>query len=204
MGGYGQTSQESSSYTPAQEKWMSQALDVYGPQLGQNPNVYQGQRVADFSPLQEGVFDFADSGGFITTPEQTQSYFKGTIADPATKQFQEVVNPTIKEAYSGPGYWGSARANAQVDASKDLADSLNTEWARLNWDVNQANKQGALTQYDLGTQQQVQRQQQLDTAMQKFAEENQITDPRNLEILMSLLGMNYSSGSSDGFNISFS
>ena len=186
----------STSYLPKQRKTLEKAIDLYTPQLGVNANVYQGQRVADFGGLQKGVFDFATNGGFRTTPEQTQQYFTDVIKNPYTKQYKETVNPAIKEAFSGPGYWGSARATAEAKGAQDLADTLNTEWGALNWDVMEANKQGALTEFELGNAQQVQSQNEINAAMQKFAEENEITDPRNLEILMQLLGLNYSKSTS--------
>lgn len=43
---------------PKQSQYLNQSLDLYGKQLGQN-NVYQGNRVADFSGLQTGVLNAA-------------------------------------------------------------------------------------------------------------------------------------------------
>jgi hypothetical protein len=172
-----------------QKKYFNQAMDLYGPELGQNNNVYQGQRVAPFSDLQNKVFDFANNGGFNTSQSQTNDYFKNTIKDPATKSFNESTMPAVKEAFSGPGYWGSARAKSEVKANKDLNDYLNTANANLNWNVQQANKAGAQDEYALGQVQQSQQQNELNAKIQKFAEDNQITDPTNLSIIMSLLGM---------------
>jgi hypothetical protein len=188
------TSTSTQYMNPQQQKYFSQALDMYGGQLGKN-NVYQGQRVASFSPLQNSVFDFANSGGFITSPEQTRQYFDSTIKNPAITNYQNITAPGVKEAYAGPGYWGSARAGAERGAAQDLTNQLNADWANLNWNVQQANKQGAKDMYDVGSMQQQQEQNMLNAAMQKFAEENQITDPTNLAVLMDLLGMKSSSSS---------
>ena len=174
--------------TPQQQKYFTQALDLYGGQLGKN-NVYQGQRIADFSPLQNKIFDFANQGGFVTSPEQTKEYFDTTIKNPAIKTYQDITAPAIKEAYSGPGYWGSARAGAEVQGAQDLRNQLNTDWGNLNWNVQQANKAGALQQFGLGQVQQAKEQAEINAEMQKFFEENQITDPTSMEILMRLLGM---------------
>jgi hypothetical protein len=204
MGGGGQTesSSKSTSYTPEQRKGIKQALGVYAPTLGQGMNVFQGQRIADPSQAQTDAYSFANKGGFIKTPEQTQDYFTNVIKNPAMKNYQEITNPAVKEAYSGAGYWGNARAGAEAKAGQDFADTLNTEWGKLNWDVQEANKQGAVQQAALGSQEQAQRQAEINAKMQKFEEEGLLTDPTNMQILLSLLGMNFSSskGSSSGFN----
>lgn len=48
--------------------------------------------------------------------------------------------------------------------------------------------------FGLGSAEQQQRQVELDTAMQKFAEQNRITNPEDLAVIMGLLGMNYTTG----------
>jgi hypothetical protein len=179
--------------TELQKNYIDKAINLYGAELGQNDKVYQGQRVADFTDLQNKVFDFADNGGFVRTPEQTDSYFASVIKNPFLKNYNEVTNPAVKEAFSGPGYWGSGRAAAEAKSGQDLADNLNSQYAQLRWDVDEANKQGAQQQMSLGSMQQQQQQNQIAASMQKFTEENQITDPQNLSVLMSLLGMNLQS-----------
>lgn len=205
MGGGGKesSSQQSTSYTPEQREGQKAMFAAYLPTIGKNNNVFQGERVAGFNPSQTKVFDFANQGGFRTTPNQVQDYFTNTIKNPAVKQYNEIVSPAVKEAYSGPGYWSSARAKAEADASKDLADNLNTEWGKLNWDTLNANRQGALQEYQLGEAQQKQKQNEIDAAMNKFKEEGLLTDPVNTEILLSLLGMNYSTSkqSSSGWDV---
>lgn len=187
------SSSTTNTKTKLQNEYIDKAINLYGPELGQNNNVYDGQRVADFTDMQNKVFDFADNGGFIRTPEQTDSYFASAIKNPSLKNYNEITNPAVKEAFSGPGYWGSGRAGAEAKAGQDLADNLNTQYAQLRWDVDEVNKQGAQQQMSLGSMQQQQKQNQIAADMQKFAEENQITDPQNLSILMSLLGMNVQS-----------
>lgn len=176
--------------TPKQKSYLDKAIDLYGSQLGKNNTTYLGNRVADFNPIQNKVFDFANNGGFITTPQQTADYFNSTVKTPTLKNLNETVLPAVKEAFSGPGYWGSGRANAEVKAATDTADKLNTAWGNLNWDTQQANKQGAKDMYQVGSTQQQQAQNQINADMARFAEQNQITDPESLNILMSLMGMN--------------
>lgn len=190
------TSSTTVSKTPQQQKYITEAIDLYGPTLGEGPQVYQGPRVAPFSPLQKGVFDFADQGGFMTNPQQLADYYRDVFKLPAEYEFSRETLPAIKEAYSGPGYWGSGRAESEVLAKSDLANELRSRWGELNWDVLEANRQGAIQQFGLGGAQQEQEQNEIGAAMQKFAEENQLTNPENLAILMSLLGMDISSTTS--------
>lgn len=56
---------------------------------------------------------------------------------------------------------------------------------------------GGLNQiFGFGQAEQTQAQMELQDEIMRFAEENQITDPENLEILLTLLGMNFSSSTS--------
>lgn len=60
-----------------------------------------------------------------------------------------------------------------------------------------ASKISGLSQlFGFGQAEQTQAQVELQDEIMRFAEENQITDPENLEILLTLLGMNFSRGSS--------
>lgn len=194
----GSSEQRGTSYTPEQAKWLGKSLDVYGPQLGKGANVYQGPRVAPTTKSQKDIFDFAEGGGFVTSPESTEKYFQNVIRAPTMKGLREDVIPGVKEAYSGPGYWGTSRAKAEAKATEDTMTDLNTARSNLYWDVGQANKQGALQQLGVGGAQQAQSQDVINAKIQKFAEENAITDPQNLHILMNLLGigMSTTSGSS--------
>jgi len=177
------------SYLPSQAGGVNRAIATYLPTLGKGANIFPGQRVAGLTPSQKSVFDFAEGGGFVTSPEATEQYFQNVVKAPTMKSLREDVIPSVKEAYSGPGYWSSARAKAESKATEDTMANLNTARNQLFWDVGQANKQGALQQLGVGTAEQAYNQDVINAEMQKFAQENQITDPENLNILMQLLGM---------------
>ena len=49
--------------------------------------------------------------------------------------------------------------------------------------------------FGIGSAQQTQQQAELQAQILKFAEDNQLTDPENLSILMTLLGLNYQTSS---------
>jgi len=178
----------STSYIPSQKKGITTAIDTYMPTLGQGQPSYSGQRVAGFSPLQQEVFQQAGTNMFMT-PEQTEDYYKKTIHDPAIKQFGDEVAPAIREEYAGPGYWSSARANAVADARADLDTALSSQRADLMWNTKQSNNALLPVIYSFGEAQQQQQQQQINAMMQQFVEENRLTNPEDMEILLSLFGI---------------
>ena len=257
--------QVSESKTPRQKQELDKAFDVYGPTLGQPPEIYPESRVAPFSDLQQksltGADRFVDyfstpekvgtplfeetgqatkglltgeTGGKPFEREQVEDYFKGAIYEPTMKTFREDVIPGIEESHAGPGFFGSARSHELSEAHKDVADWLGTQRTGLEWDVLQSNqalaegkasrslatlgpamaygqvpaqeiqnnlkiaaqKIGGLNQlFGFGQAEQTQEQAQLLDYIMRYAEENHITDPENLQILLELLGMNFSSGS---------
>lgn len=250
---------ESTSYTPKQKKYLHKALDVYGGQLGQGENIYQGLRVAPMSEQQKGLMGtstgylnaFAPGGDMPLygdlqttlsntlagrtgaqpiTQQQTSDYFSRVYEKPTAKTWAEDIKPGIEEQYAGPGYWGSARAGAVTKGAQDMADWLGEQRGQVSWDVLQANRQaqesiaqrqlsatepamraaqlptqearqrlaGAQGVYGMLGQEQAQRQAEINASVQKFAEENRITSQEDMQILLTLLGMNYSSAESRG------
>ena len=260
--------QVSDSKTPAQRSAIDKVIAQYLPQLGQGADIFPGDRVTPFTPLQQssltGAGSFVDyfsqpetagtplfnetgaatkgilSGETGAQPigkQNVADYFQGAIYDPTMKNLRQDVIPGIAESYAGPGFWGSARSHEQSKAYTDTADTLNTQRAGLEWDAEMynrgiaeskagrtlaaipqamaygqvpaqeiknnleiaASKLGGLgTIFGFGQAEQTQAQAQLQDEIMRFAEENQITDPENLEILLALLNMGYSSGSGSG------
>lgn len=274
MGGGGSSSSRTTSTAkdPEQTKWLREALSIYGPTLGQNENVWQGQRVSPLTDIQQqaitgaGTFAeyfstpqqagtplFQETGeaarGLLTgetgaqkiTQPQVEEYFTETLYNPTMRNLREDVLPGIDESYAGPGYFGSARSHARQEAMQDTSDYLTQQRAALNWDVLQRNQEldearaartlaavpqgmafgqvpaqeiqnnlqiaaqqiGGLNDiFGIGSVEQTQQQRELEAEIMKFAEENAITDPENLSILLTLLGMNFSTsrGKSSGWN----
>jgi len=251
--------------TPEQKAELARALKLYGPTLGKNENVWQGERVTPFTPLQShAVSGAANYTDFLSTPQtvgtplfdqtgkataslldgtmgaqkitdqQVQDYFTQKHYTPAMTALREDINPLIDEAYAGPGFFGSARSHERAEAAKDTQARLAEEWAGLNWNVTQQNqvideakanralstltpamqygqipaqeirnniqiaaeKIGGLNNlFGFGAKEQTQEQMELEAEITKFAEENQITDPDNLAIMLTLLGLNFQTSS---------
>ena len=77
---------------------------------------------------------------FEITPETTEEYYQQAIKAPLMKEWQETVEPMIREAYAGPGYYGSARAGAQAKGAETLATTLGAQRATLAYQDEQARR----------------------------------------------------------------
>lgn len=245
---------QTSPFIAGETAFKKKALDVYGPTLGQGQVGFPGERVAPLTPTQTQATDvqgFLDqfapyrdmpmfgegqaalsgilagkTGAAPITPEATEQYISGAIADPRRKAFERFERPAIREEFAGPGFWGSARAKAVGERSQEMEDWIGEMGAQTRWDVEQANRQieeakagralaaieparayageptreatarlaGRAGVFGLSAEQQTQQQRQINAAIQTFAEEQRITDPENLEILMALLNMQPTGG----------
>jgi len=160
------------------------------------------------------------SGATPYTAEGIENFYQSNIAQPATQQFQEFTKPEIREAFAGPGFWGSARATEQSRGAQDLSRFLGEQKSELTFEAEQANKgfqesaanralsgiqaqnqfarqPGDINQQNIQTRGQIaqlsgvsqqQAQNEINASIQKFAEENRLTNPEDMQILMQLLG----------------
>jgi len=226
--------------------------DVYGPTIGKGQNVYGDPRVAGLNPYQEQAMDLGGFAGQFTPGStipmygQTGTALSGLLAGemgaepyssadvnrfyqeayekPAWQDWQSQIQPAVREAYAGPGFWSTGRMNAEVESAQDVQDWLGEMRGGLDWQAIQANKalqesaanralsavgagmeygqiptQTALAQlagrgemYNLASMEQMQEQREIDAAIQRFIEENRLTDPENMAILEALMNMQFS------------
>ena len=256
-GSFGTSSSSSSSksYLPEQAKWLTNILSQYGPQVGTGANVYQGKRVAGMTPGQQAATNvggweqylqpgympgYGSTGQALTnilsgemgaepySQSDVDTLFKTAYQRPAEYQWQKTTLPSIREAYSGPGFWSTSRMEAERQGAEDMGNWLGQQYGNLTWNTDQANKalqearagralsavplgmeystlptnqaitalQGREQMFNVASPAQQQQQNEINAAMQKFAEENQITDPEILNVMMQLLGMQYQSSKS--------
>jgi len=78
---------------------------------------------------------------YEVTPETTEQYYQQAIKAPMMKEWREIAEPAIREAYTGPGYWGSARAEAQARGAETLATELGSKRAELSYQDEMARRQ---------------------------------------------------------------
>ena len=72
--GFKGSSSKTTSYLPSQAKGVNAVVNTYLPTLGQNNNVWQGDRVADLTDLQKSILSSA--GNFTSifgTPQNSTS-----------------------------------------------------------------------------------------------------------------------------------
>lgn len=81
-------------------------------------------------------------------PEATEQYFEQAVRPEMMREFEQVTLPTLRTAYSGPGYWGSARAGAETKAGSDLAYNLAKSKADLLYKDEQARRDLAESAYE--------------------------------------------------------
>jgi hypothetical protein len=74
-------------------------------------------------------------------PETTEQYYQKSVKAPAMQEWEEIVEPGIREQFAGPGYWGSARAQAQQQGSEHLATELGSKRAELYYADEMARRQ---------------------------------------------------------------
>ncbi len=161
--------QQTSPFIAGETEFKKKALDIYGPTLGQGQTSFAGERVAPLTPTQTQATDvqgfleqfspyrdmpmFGEgqaalsgilagrTGAAPITPEATEQYIEGAIADPRRKAFERFERPGIREEFAGPGFWGSARAKAVGERSQEMEDWIGQMGAQTRWDVEQANRQ---------------------------------------------------------------
>lgn len=243
---------QTAPFTGTQQNVLDTALNLYTPQLG-SYQPYQGDRVAGMTGTQTqalgGAGDFLNqfsayrdiplygeggsalqgllsgqTGAKPISPEISSQFFSEMYEQPARQRYAEFGRPAIKEAYSGPGYWSSARAGAEAKGARDLGDWLGGKQGEFMWNVEQSNRaieeakagralsavgqlpgyatlpttearnrlSGRAGVFDFAGAEQNQRQAEINAAMQSFADEFRIADPGTMDMLMRLLGFEYS------------
>ena len=236
MGGGKDTETTTISMTPEQQAASSRLVKKYGGQIGEY-NAYQGDRLAPFSNLQQdvlsGVAEFQQNdiplhsetgtatkgllegtiGGQRLGDADVSDYFNRVYRDPAMFSLKNEINPAIDESFAGPGFFGSARSNARVDAAQDTQRMLSEQRGAINWaaltqnqalDEARANRtlatlpagmrfgteelQVARQLFGFGQIEQSQEQRALEAEFARFLDKNRITDPETINILMTALG----------------
>lgn len=73
-------------------------------------------------------------------PETTEQFYQKGMRDPTLREWRDTTLPTIEEQYSGPGYWGSARADAVSKSLEDVNADLAAQRATLYYGDEQARR----------------------------------------------------------------
>ena len=121
--------------------------DLSVPELGQESSYF-----SDVSDIQKSLAQArADISkpAYEINPQTTMDEFQKMYAQPESQQFENVVKPGINQSYAGPGYWGSARANAVSNAMQGLATTEGQQFGALEQKDIDAQRTAALQQQSL-------------------------------------------------------
>lgn len=121
-------------------------------------------------------------------------YWSSARAGAVQRSAQDLGN-TLTQQKAGLD-WNVLQQNQAIEQQK-VANALTASGQAMNYGqmpTQEAANRASVAQgiYGMGSQEQAQRQAELDTNLQKFIEQNRLSDPESIAILMSLLGMNYS------------
>lgn len=196
------------TYTGTQKTILDKLTEIYSPYIGagtlgglsdleqksldmlQNANIW-----GDLQTAGQGLLS-GTTGAQTTSSEDAAKAFGSIVETPTMKSWSETWKPEVEEQFSGPGYWGGARAQAVSDKAGDVADWLGTQRAQWMWDTEQSNKEieeakagralSAMTAVPSGLSQWTGTLFGTGAAAREI--ENQITDPNVMEVLQLILG----------------
>lgn len=159
IGGGGNKSSSKPVQVPTQTTSQLEALDILGKKIKEGLTsgvpAYPGNmyvpRTTEESSYFASVPGLANEVGamranlgdvaWLQDPAKLEEFYQRSIRDPAMYEFENITKPLIQEQYAGPGYWGSARANAVSEAGQELAMSLAASKAKLAWEDELAYRQ---------------------------------------------------------------
>lgn len=115
--------------TPAQQTGFLQNFDPQRQRLFDQWTQQVGQNNLAQNPLYQGAVGNLQSSPYAKPfdPSQYNQYFQQGVADPAMKQYNEQILPSIKSKYHSPhGIYGSALNQAINQSASDLSGNLNS------------------------------------------------------------------------------
>lgn len=144
-------------WTGKQRKLFSSMYPILSEGLTEGVNEYPGNLYVERTPEEEAYLSKIPTlanevasirsglgkSTYTDLPQDIESYYQQYIRDPYMYEFENVTLPGTKEAYVGPGYWGSARAGGVANAWERLGLTLGKEKANLYWTERQAERQAA-------------------------------------------------------------
>jgi len=143
-------------YTPEQQEMMTALGIQIKPGVEGNVPAYPGQMFTPQTPEETAYFQSVSGGqsarqeaidkmlsgkpAYDITPETTEELYQAGVKAPMMQEYKEITEPAIRESFAGPGYWGSARAEAQVTGAEHLATTLGAKRAELAYADEQARR----------------------------------------------------------------
>lgn len=136
--------------TPEQYKLLEQLIATAG-QAGEPAPTFPGELFLPATAEEQNYLDWARSEAirkmaqgevpYEVGPEYAEKYFEEAIRPIYQREWEETILPGIREAYAGPGYWSSARAEAERKGGRDYFMELAAKKAGLVYGEEQARRQ---------------------------------------------------------------
>lgn len=136
-------------YTPEQQELLRSLVAQAQAGMG-GPSPSSPAMSVGITPEEQAYMDWARgealgnlaSGkpAYDINPGTTQQYFQKSIRPGLEREFRETTLPGVKDAYAGPGYWGSARADAVSDAFTKHGENLGATEAGLIYQDEEARR----------------------------------------------------------------
>ena len=147
-------------YSPEQQETFSNLANVIQTGIGGNVNAYPKSMYVPRTPEEQQYFDIAGSlpgtadarisalnsvlsgkPAYEINPDISKQYFEKSIKPIMSREFYGTTLPAISEKFAGPGYWSSARALAETDATGRYAENLGAAEADLVYKDELARRQ---------------------------------------------------------------
>lgn len=74
-----------------------------------------------------------DQKALFTDKTALNNFYENSIRNPAIRELNETILPSVDTSFVGPGFHGSARANARAKAATDVATSIAAKRAELEY-----------------------------------------------------------------------
>jgi len=198
--GRGQRSKQKSyaGMDPYMKSALADPLTAYlSRMVGKGATPYTGQMVAELTPGQRAAMgDIRGAFGRVmaTAPEDIQKRYEAQIRAPAMFEWEEFVQPEIKEAYGGPGgYYSSERMEAERRGAEDLGRYLASTRAQMETEMEERSMAAAmgLGEFETaglgGLERRIQ-QEKLLRSFEEFIRTSPEASPW-IEMIMQLLGV---------------
>ena len=118
----------------------SEEESYFNSDVGYSPD-FAAQLAKDLTSRKASMADSLNDPAFSINKEATDEFFRSSIKNPMLQEYREIVDPGIREAFAGPGYWGSARAQGQQQGAEHLATTLGSQYGQLQYADEQARRE---------------------------------------------------------------
>ena len=112
--------------------------DMYVPETPEEQNYLRHIKGLAYNQVMQKMLE--GQPAYDVSPEASKDYYEKVIRPQYIRNLNEVVLPKVKEAYAGPGYYGSSKARAITRAAENTAQSLDEAYSKLMYNEELAKR----------------------------------------------------------------